>query len=434
LDQDTLIRILESEIERTTGCTDPVSISLAVSRAVRDLRHLPDRIVVTVSPNLFKNAINVGIPGTGKRGMLWAAALGAVIDNCDAGLAILDAVEADTLHAAERLIQEGRISVGYDEDVPDMLYVKAEVFFEHEQVAATIMYDYGNIVEVSRNGERLLVKDHGRAAATEHTLTEYPVKELLALIETIDLDDLVFLVEAATVNKQAALIGLRDSHMRLGPALSHALRDALQPAAPAARAQALTAAASEARMLGLKVPVIAVTGSGNQGITDLLGVLSVAEDLGASQEKLTRALAISTVITIYVKSLTKRLTSFCGAAVAAATGVSAATVYLLGGSYTDMEHAMQSVVGTFAGILCDGAKESCAYKIGATIPIAIQFAYLALEGAYVPAGDGIIGNTIEETFKYLGRLNRPGMAETDTFMLKTIQDIRSGQDARSRHV
>jgi L-cysteine desulfidase len=309
------------------------------------------------------------------------------------------------------------------------LYVKAEAFAGHDQVSVIIMYDYANIVQVSRNGEQLLAKDHVRAAATEHPLTLYPVKELVALVETIDLDDLTFLAEAAAVNKEAALTGIQDSHTRLGPSLSRTPQSAQLPALVAARAQALTAAASEARMLGLKVPVIAVTGSGNQGITNLLGVLSVAEDLGVSREKLTRALAISTVITVYVKSLTRRLTSFCGAAVAAATGVSAATVYLLGGSYTDMEHAMQSVVGTFAGMLCDGAKESCAFKIAATIPLAIQYSYLALDGAFVPAGDGIVGRTIEETFEILGRLNRPGMVETDAFMLRTIQEIQSGQDA-----
>jgi L-cysteine desulfidase len=392
VDKNTLIQIIESEIERTTGCTDPVSIALTVSRAMRELGGVPDRVEVTVSPNLYKNAINVGIPGTGKRGMVWAAALGAVIDNSDAGLAILDAVDGATMRAAGKLIEERRVDVGYDEGAPDALYIKATVSAGADSAAAVTMYDYANVVEVTRNGERVFGADTARTDERQPVLTDCTVRELVALVQTLDPEDLAFLVEAAEVNKEAALQGLRDEHLRLGPAL--------------------------------KVPVIAVTGSGNQGITDLLGVLSVAEDLQACRADLARALALSTVVTIYVKSLTKRMTSFCGAAVAASTGVAAATVYLLGGSYDDMQHAMQSVVGTFAGMLCDGAKESCAYKIGTAIPMAVQFARLALEGAYIPSGDGIVGNTIEETFAYLGQLNNPAMAETDAFMLETIQRIQ----------
>ena len=423
MDKNTLIQIIEGEIERTTGCTDPVSIALTVSRAARELRGVPDKVEVTVSPNLYKNAINVGIPGTGKRGMVWAAALGAVIDNSDAGLAILDAVDEATMRAAGELIEERRVDVGYDERAPDALYIKATVSAGADSAAAITMYDYANIVEVTRNGEQVFGADAARTDEGQPVLTDCTVRELVALIQTLGLEDLAFLVEAAEVNKEAALQGLRDEHLRLGPALSHDMQ-AEKPASLASKAQALTAAASEARMLGLKVPVIAVTGSGNQGITDLLGVLSVAEDLQACRADLARALAISTVVTIYVKSLTRRMTSFCGAAVAASTGVAAATVYLLGGSYDDMQHAMQSVVGTFAGMLCDGAKESCAYKIGTAIPMAVQFARLALEGAYIPSGDGIVGNTIEETFAYLGQLNNPAMAETDAFMLETIQRIQ----------
>jgi L-cysteine desulfidase len=423
MDRGTLIEILQSEIERTTGCTDPVSIALTVSRAVGALGREPDDVEVTVSPNLYKNAINVGIPGTGKRGMVWAAALGAVIDDSDAGLAILDAVDERTMDAAAKLVEARRVRVSYDEHAPDPLYVKAAVSAGTDSATAVTMADYANTVEVTRDGEQVLSANADQVTGNRHVLTDHTVRGLIALVQTLALDDLDFLVEAAEINKEAALQGLRDEHLRLGRALSHDMR-AEEHVSLASKAQTLTAAASEARMLGLKVPVIAVTGSGNQGIADLLGVLSVAEDLQASRQDLAWALAISTVVTIYVKSLTKRMTTFCGAAVAAAAGVAAATVYLLGGSYDDMEHAMQSVVGTFAGMLCDGAKESCAYKIGAAIPMAVQFACLALEGAYIPAGDGIVGNTIEETFAYLGQLNNPAMAETDAFMLETIQRIQ----------
>ncbi|MBN1641132.1 MAG: serine dehydratase subunit alpha family protein [Anaerolineae bacterium] len=424
MDKETLLRELQREIERTTGCTDPVSISLAVSRAVHELGCPAEEVSVVVSANLYKNAINVGIPGTDKRGMLWAAALGAAIDNSAAGLSILDGVGDAALCAAEDMLRAGRVHVRYDDDAPDPLYVAATASAGGDRVTVVIMYDYANIVGVYRDGEPVLGPEAARAAEQHDALTGQSVRDLIALATTLSAVDVSFLREAAEVNKRAALRGLQDPQLRLGPVLWRSLSTGGQVVDMALKAQALTAAASEARMLGLKVPVIAVTGSGNQGITDLVGVLSVAEDVGAGCERTARALAISTLITVYVKGLTRRLTSFCGAAVAAATGVAAATAYLLGGDYDDMEHAMQSVAGTFAGMLCDGAKVSCAYKIGAAILVAVQYGALALRGAYVPRGDGIVGNTIEETFAYLGGLNNPGMTGTESFVLKAIQEIQ----------
>ncbi len=424
MDKDELIQILMSEIERTTGCTDPVSISLAVSRATRELGRTPERVVVTVSPSLYKNAINVGIPGLDKRGLLWASALGAVIDHSEAGLAILDYVDDEAIARATRLLDQGRIEAGYA-DLPDVLYIRAQVFAGDDRAAAITQHDYSHIVEVSRNGVKTFVDDVVTGGAVKHAFAGYSIQELVELIETIAADRLAFLIEAAEINKQAAMSGIENEAMQFGPALWRRSKDLPAPFAQAAKAQALTGAASEARMLGLVVPVIAVTGSGNQGITNFLGVLSVAEDLQVGRTRLAHALAISSVITIYIKSLTERLTVFCGAAVAASTGVAAATTWLLGGDYVAMTHAMQSTLGTFAGVLCDGAKVSCAYKISTAISAAIQFAYLACDGVYVPEGDGIVAKTIEETFAYLGQLNRPGMTETDAFMLETIQKIQA---------
>jgi L-cysteine desulfidase len=183
----------------------------------------------------------------------------------------------------------------------------------------------------------------------------------------------------------------------------------------------MTAAAGEARMMGLIVPIIAIAGSGNHGITNFLGVSAVAEELGATELKTARALAISSTITIYIKGYVKRMTAFCGCAVAAATGVAAATVYLLDGCYGQMVQTMQSVIGTLGGMFCDGAKESCAYKLSTATAMAIQFAYLAMKGCGIPNGIGIVGNTIEDSFYNLGQLNNPGMVETDRIIAQLIE-------------
>ena len=183
----------------------------------------------------------------------------------------------------------------------------------------------------------------------------------------------------------------------------------------------MTAAASEARMLGLVVPVMAIAGSGNHGITSFLGTFVVADSLGASEEHMVRALAISSALTVYAKEHIKRMTAFCGCSIAAATGVSAATVYLLGGTFEQSVLAINSLVGTLGGMFCDGAKESCAYKLNTAVMMAVQFAYLAADGCGLPAGIGIVGRTIEDTFYNLGQLNNPGMLETNRIILELIE-------------
>ena len=170
-------------------------------------------------------------------------------------------------------------------------------------------------------------------------------------------------------------------------------------------------------MRGFSVPVCALSGSGNHGITAFLGVKAFAEEIGADEAMTAHALAIATIIAIYIKVQTGRLTAYCGCAIAPATGVAAAVVHLLGGDVETMIRAMQSVVGTFSGMLCDGAKLSCAYKVSTVAASAVQFALLAMNGACIPNGDGIVGQTIEDTIRNLGTLNDPGMRETDRVVL-----------------
>jgi len=174
-------------------------------------------------------------------------------------------------------------------------------------------------------------------------------------------------------------------------------------------------------MAGLKVPVMAVAGSGNQGITSLLGALAVAEVLGSDGEALGRALAMSVATTVVIKGFTGRVTALCGCSMAAAAGVAAATAYLLGGDFEVAAQAILSTIGMWAGVLCDGARVSCAYKLGAATATAIQSAYLALQGTGIPGGAGILGCTPEETFANLRTLNACGMAETDQIILRLVQ-------------
>jgi L-cysteine desulfidase len=424
MDHSVLLNVLKSEIERSVGCTDPGAVCLAVYEATRALGQKPSQVTVTVSPNIYKNGISVGVPGTGMRGLHIAAALGAVLGPGTSGLTMLDRATEEDLAAARDLVQRGRVTVGHAK-TPDPLYIMAKVTACGQEAHAIISGDYTRIAEVMRNGEIISRAAARETAAVNETLTDHCLEELFAALAAAPADELAFLLDAAAVNRQAAMAGLASpAASRLGPALSALHSDLPVPAAAAYHAQSLTAAACEARMSGLPVPVIAIAGSGNHGIANFLGILAVAETLGSPDEQLARALAISSTVTVVIKAHSSRLSAFCGCAVAAAAGVAAGTVYLLGGSYADSVHAMQSVIGTLAGMVCDGAKESCAFKLSSSVALAVQFSYLALEGAFIPAGMGLLGGTIEQTFANLGRLNDPGMVAADRLMLHMIADGR----------
>ncbi len=421
LDKSQLIRVLKSEIERSVGCTDPGAVCLAVRHAAKALGQKPERVEVTVSPNVYKNGMCVGVPGTGMRGLHIAAAIGAITGG-EPGLAMLGSASAEDLAEAKSLLSRGMVSIAHME-TSDPLYIKAQVMVDGHSACAIIANDYTNVVELTVDGVAVsLTAENGRAPAQE-SVKGHSLDVLFSTIETMSADELAFLTDAARVNLWAAHAGLASpASVRLGTALSLLPENLPAPFKAATRAQCLTAAACEARMSGLQVPVIAIAGSGNHGIACFLGVLAVAEVLGSSEERLARALAISSTVTIAIKGYASRLSAFCGCAVSAAAGVAAGTVYLLGGGYRDSVNAIQSVIGTLAGMVCDGAKESCAFKLSSSVALAIQFSYLTLDGAYVPAGMGMLGGTIEKTFENLGRLNNPGMVAADRLLLGMITD------------
>ena len=421
MDKKTLLNIIQSELERSTGCTDPGSVALAVSRATRELGTTPEEIRVIVSPNVFKNGVSVGIPGTGKRGLVIAAALGAVISRFEAGLAIFDYVTPTLLAQAEIMVAAGRVQVHYA-DSPDPLYVRAEVATGTHHAHAIIANDYSNIIEVGRDDTIVFSSPISKATDVQDVLADCKLKSLFDLVDTMTTSELEFLMQSAEINLQAAQFGLAAESIKLGRVLEQRAENLPQPFSAMHTAQVWTAAASEARMSGLPVTVMAITGSGNHGITFSLGILAVAKTLGSPHDQLLRALAYSALVTIVIKSYVHRMTAFCGCAVAASTGVAAGTVYLLGGDYGIAERAMQSVIGTLAGMLCDGAKESCAYKLSTSASLAIQSAYAAMQGASIPPGMGIVGNTIEDSFANLGRLNNPGMNATDQLVLNLIAE------------
>ncbi len=426
-DKNMLLKVLKKEIEISTGCTDPGSVALAVAKATEALKGKPQKVKVAVSANVYKNGVGVGIPGTGKRGLHQAAVLGIhLAEWVDEKLGIMNHVDDKMVEDSQKVLEQMPVEISYMKSSPDPLYVKAEVESDEASAWAIIQGDYSNIMEVGRNGKTIFSKQQPEGKASVATLINHKVSDLVETISDMPLEELRFLIDASMVNKEAAIQGLKSSKTRMGAALYQDVSNMGFPCSAIRMGKFYTASASEARMVGLNVPIMAIAGSGNHGITNFLGVLAVAESLKSRDIQFARALAISSTITIYIKGYIKRMTAFCGCSVAASTGVAAATVYLLGGNYKDMENAMGSVLGALAGIVCDGAKESCGYKLSTATSTAIEYAYLAKEkGVFIPRRNGIIAGTIEETFQYLGQLNNPGMKETDKCILEIVNNIQN---------
>lgn len=427
MDKALLIEVLKKEIEKSTGCTDPGAVALAVAKATAVLGEEPAQIKVTVSPNVYKNGISVGVPGTGKRGLLQAAALGIYLAPwTDEELGLLDHVNPGMVKAAQDLLKAKRVEVSYLKQAPDPLYIKAEVFKGTDSAWTVIEGNYSQITQTGKNQQILFRNPAKKTETTVDELIHYQISDIIETVKGIDLDELRFLINCAKVNKAAAEEGIRNEQTVMGAALAEMREEVQFPYSAMMLGKLYTAAAAEARMIGLNVPIMAIAGSGNHGITNFLGVLAVAETLQVSELKLARALAISSAITVYIKGYIKRMTAFCGCSVAAATGVAAATVYLLDGSFEDMVNAMHSVLGALAGIVCDGAKESCAYKLSTATATAIEYAYLAMKKkVFIPRANGIVSHTIEHTFQKLGQLNNPGMVETDKYLLEIIEEIQA---------
>jgi len=407
---------LRQETQKATGCTEIAASSLVVAKAVEVLGRPATSIELIVSPGVYKNGSHAGVPGMKKPGLKSAAALGAVLASAESGLNILDSVDAATTQAAEEFLNQNTISAIFTE-TDDALFFCAKATEGKDTAIAVISGAHSHFSKIILNETVILDAPYVRPTASTFSITETPVAILLKALNDIPISDLEFLYEAAEINAKASDVHLKGNTSKLGHAL--AIKSQKEKTHTSA-AQAISGSASEARMTGSTSPIVAITGSGNHGITNFLGVYGLAQSLKVSRDETIRALAISSLITSVIKAHTGKITAFCGCSIAPATGLAAASVYLQGGNIETMEHAMQSVIGTFAGMLCDGAKTSCAYKVSTVVGGAVDLAELALSGAYVPDGDGILGDTIDETFANLALLNNTGMRQTELLVLKMI--------------
>ncbi|WP_207261961.1 L-serine ammonia-lyase, iron-sulfur-dependent, subunit alpha [Desulfovibrio sp. Huiquan2017] len=421
--------IIDKEVVPALGCTEPITISLAAARAAETLGVLPERISVLVSGNLLKNGMGVGVPGTGTTGLDIAAAVGVTGGKSELGLEVLRDLSEEQVRQGKQLLEEGRVSVGVT-DVGELLYAEVTVEAGGETARCAIAREHTAIVLVEKNGDVLLDK---RQPASVEESGDWPlsISDIYEYATEAPLEDLDFILEAARMNEAAAAMGLEsDWGLQVGRSMDRDLAAGLRADDIISYATKLTAAASDARMEGAPLPVMSNSGSGNQGLTATLPVVAFARRRGDSEEALVRALIMSHLTAIHLKHHLGRLSALCGASLAA-TAAGCGIVLLLGGGLHEIESAIRNTVGDIAGMVCDGAKTSCALKVASCVEAAINAALLAMKGISIPGRDGIVADDIEACIRNIGRLGSVGMVETDKVILDIMTSKRNGAAAKA---
>ena len=415
---EQFIQIMRSEIVPALGCTEPIAIAFAAAKAAEYLETPPDSILVAVSGNLLKNGMGVVVPGTGETGLDIAAAVGAVGGKADLGLEVLRDLTEEQAAKGRSMCSEGKVQVKLAES-DDLLYAEVTLTGSGHTVTVTIKHEHTNMVRIQRDNVDVFTKDEQGENKEKSTPWPLSMSAICDFAENAPLEMISFILEAADMNMKVAEEGLRGEYgLRVGKVIEENIGKHLLSDDTSTNAMKLTAAASDARMDGVMLPVMSNSGSGNQGITCTVPVVAYARRLGASREKLARALIISHLTSIHIKHHLGRLSALCGATVAA-TGASCGIVMILGGGLQQMANAIKNMVGNVAGMICDGAKTSCALKVASSVSAGVQAAFMGMSELAASGKDGIVSDDIEKNIQNLGRLASEGMAETD----KVILDI-----------
>ncbi|MCB2353737.1 L-serine ammonia-lyase, iron-sulfur-dependent, subunit alpha [Clostridium estertheticum] len=401
------------------GCTEPISIAYASAKAKEVLGHTPDRTIVEVSGNIIKNVKSVIVPNTGHlKGIAAATAAGIIAGNPEKKLEVISDVSNEDKERIKEYLSTFPIEVKLI-DTPFIFDIQITVFYKETYVKVRIVNYHTNIILIEKNGEILYHKE-----ATSSKEEGLSGKELLSVKDIVDFADSVDIKDIEDIigrqieyNSKIAEEGLKNSYgANIGSVLISTYGSDVK-----VRAKAKAAAGSDARMNGCELPVIIVSGSGNQGMTASLPVIEYGNELKVSKEKLYKALVISNLVTIHQKTGIGRLSAYCGA-VCAGAGSGAGITYLYGGGYRDISHTIVNALSIVSGIICDGAKASCAAKIATSVDAGILGYHMFKEGQQFKGGDGIVRKGIEATISNVGKLAKEGMKETDKEIIKIMME------------
>lgn len=420
------LQIIQQVVKPALGCTEPIAAAYAAAVAARQLGCEPGRLEVAVSDNLYKNSMGVYVPGTGKIGLAIAAAAGAIGGNADAGLEVLAAIQPEQVDRAQQLIDAGKVQVSRTA-APEFIFCRVTVYGtddkgEEHSAEVTLCGGHTRIVEQRRDGEVTFTADQSQGGATGSICdgVDISIAAIYEFATQVEFEQIRFILKASELNGKLSAEGMNNPYgLEIGRTMQQNINAGLIGEDVMNRIVMMTAAASDARMGGATLPAMSNFGSGNQGIAATIPVMVIAERFAASDEQLARALIMSHLGAIYIKSHYPPLSAFCGNTVTSAAA-SMAMVYLAGGSFEQSCFAIQNVLSDSAGMVCDGAKASCAMKVSTSSGAAVRGFLMALNSHSV-SGQGIVAGDVDQTIRNVGQMVKEGMSATDS----TIIDIMS---------
>lgn len=417
-----IIELIQQEVVPAIGCTEPMAVALCVARATELLRARPERIDTFLSANILKNAMGVGIPGTGMIGLPIAIALGALVGKSEYGLEVLRDIEPSHVEQGKEFISEKRIHISLKDNIEEKLYVEVNCTAGSRKATAIIASTHTKFVFLStqegENAPEIILDIQSESAEEEQSRDmELTLRKVYDFATTAPLEEIEFINEARRLNEHASQEALKGNYGHsLGKTLSRPLGRGIMGESIFSHILSATSSACDARMAGAMIPVMSNSGSGNQGIAATMPVVVFAEENHNTSEELTRALTLSHLTAIYIKLSLGRLSALCGCVVAS-TGSSCGITYLMGGSYEQIAFSVKNMIANLAGMVCDGAKPSCALKVSSGVSTAVLSAMLAIQNRHVTSAEGLIEDDVDRCIHNLTRMGAEGMNETDRLVL-----------------
>ncbi len=418
-EKQQIIELIHQQVVPAIGCTEPMAVALCVAKATELLGKVPERIELRLSANILKNAMGVGIPGTGMIGLPIAVALGALIGRSELGLEVLRDCDKKAVERGKAYIEENRIFISLEQEDKDKLFINVLCTADGHEAEARIKTSHTHFVYLRKDEEVLNDNDKGNDHENEHESQEpqLTLRKVYDFAIETDIEELRFILEAKKLNEAAAASGLKENYgHQLGKTMCSPLGKGIMGESIFSKVLSATSCACDARMAGAMVPVMSNSGSGNQGICATMPVVVFAEENHNTEEELIRALIISNLTAIYIKQSLGTLSALCGCVVAS-TGSSCGITYLMGGNFEQISYSVKNMIANLTGMICDGAKPSCALKLTSGVSTAVMSAMLAMQHRYVTSQEGIIDEDVDKSIHNLTNIGKYGMDETDRFVL-----------------
>ncbi|MDT9335250.1 L-serine ammonia-lyase, iron-sulfur-dependent, subunit alpha [Clostridium perfringens] len=418
--RELYLKTLKKEVVPSEGCTEPIAIAYAASIAAEHLNGEIKEVNIYLSKNVIKNALGVGIPGTGGVGIEIAAALGISIQKSYKKLTILSNFTEDELKKAKEIVDKNIINIK-QKNTHKALYIEVELLAETSKAKVIIEDTHTNVTLIECDDEIIMDNNSEVSEDLEEDYKLFKIADIYNFAKEADFDDIKFILESTKMNEKVSEEGLKgDYGLQVGSKIIQKGNFNLFSNDASNKIIAASAAASDARMDGCAMPIMTTAGSGNQGIACSIPVAQTARLLDKSEEELARALVLSNLVTIRIKKHMGRLSPLCGAGIAGATGASCGITYLLGGNLENINYCINNMISDLSGMICDGAKETCALKIATGTNAAIQCANLAINGISATANDGIVAKDVEETIESIETLIQNGFKNVDDTILNIM--------------